>query len=149
MRAEMTPVASGAALGAEPVGALADAPEAERRVVCALRLWLAAPEGRRAAEGVLGEGLDPARARAAACAFDAWLGAVAEGAARKLWRHAPGCPCLGRDEAALAGAVREAAAGRREAAWAMLAPCLRVEALFAAAEAAGALGRALSPCTRH
>jgi hypothetical protein len=143
-----TPPAAPDLNGAEPVGALAQAPDPERRFVTGLRLWLAGPHRRAEAEAALTAGLDPGRAARAAAAFDAYLGAIAAGALRRLWRHAPGCPCLGRDEALLSGAMREAAAGDREAAWAILTPAIRAAALFETAEAAGALGRALAPPRR-
>jgi hypothetical protein len=140
----MTDTAAAAAQdGAEPVGALDDAAGPERRFVRALRLWLDGPGRGPEARAALGDGLPAADAAAAATLFEGYLAAIAAGAVRKLWRHRPDCPCLGRDEAMLAGAMREAAAGARERAWAILSPAIRPSALFETVERAGLLGRRL------
>jgi hypothetical protein len=145
MRAGVIIPDAGASIdGAAAVGALDAAAGPERRFVRCLRLWLVAPERRFEAEAALTEGLPVAVAARAAERFDGYLAAVADAATRKLWRHHPGCPCLGRDEAMLAGAMREAAAGARERAWAILSPAIRAAALFEVAERAGLLGRALA-----
>lgn len=130
--------------GADDVARLARASETERRFVAALRLWLTTPEAQAEVWRDFAAAQGPAAGRAALRAFEAYLEAVAHGASRKLWRHNVGCVCLGRDEAALAEAMRAAAAGNRERAYAALAPLVRTEALPRAVEAAGALGLALA-----
>ncbi len=131
--------------GAGPVGVLADAPPDERLLVAALRLWLAAPEGRNRAHALIALARGPQTAARASAALADFLAAVADGATRRLWRHPPGCACLGRDEAALAALVVMAGDGALEAAHGAARALVRPDACFATVQAAAQLGRALRP----
>jgi hypothetical protein len=122
---------------------LADAPEADRLFVAALRLWLASPEGPSHALAHLSLTLGPAAGRRASAALSACLSAVADGAVRRFWRHRPGCACMGRDEAALCALIAAAGAGALETAYGAAAALVRPEALFPTVESAAQLGRAL------
>lgn len=78
-------------------------------------------------------------------ALDAFVWAVADGAARRIRRHDARCPHVGPDEARLCAAVRAAArAGDGfDEACGIVAPIVRPEARAAVIGAACALGRAL------
>lgn len=129
---------------AEAVAFLRDAPPTERRVVEALRLWLEGPEAQAAAWRAFAADQGAEAGRVSLRAFEAYLLAVAEGAARRLRRHRLGCPCVAEDEAALAAAVAAAACDDREAAYAALHGLVRPEAAPRAVAAAAALDRALA-----
>lgn len=131
-----------AATGAEPVGRLADAAPAARLFVRTLRLWLTAPQGRAEAWNGLATDLGAARGRDALAAFERFIDVLVDGAAGPIWRHRDGCVCVGRDEAALAGAVIAAGAGDFAMAHALLAPLLHPDAVAPAIGAAGRLGAA-------
>ncbi|TVQ53073.1 MAG: hypothetical protein EA355_13945 [Rhodobacteraceae bacterium] len=133
-----------AGVGAEPVGRLADAAPAARRFVRTLRLWLTSPEGQAQAWNGLATDLGAARGRAALAAFERFIDVLVAGAAGPIWRHPAGRPCVGRDEAALAGAVIAAGAGDFAMAHALLAPLLRPDAVAPAIGAAGRLGAAFA-----
>ncbi|HEU0222203.1 MAG TPA: hypothetical protein VFR34_08340 [Paracoccaceae bacterium] len=111
--------------GGAPVGLIADLGPLEREVVERLRAWDGDGAGRPADR-----------------AFAGLLRLVAAHCRRPLVRHAPGCPCLGGDEAAIALCVGHAARGERPDAGLIAAWLVRPEAaarVVTAAEEAGAL----------
>jgi hypothetical protein len=131
------------AAGAEtvlPVDALA---ADERRFLTLFRLWLSGQPGQAEAWRSLTQTLPPAEARALLGAFDAWLGAMAESARRRLTRRCPGCPQLGRDEALLTGMVSAAGRGDPETAEALAREVARPALAPALVCHARALGLAL------
>ena len=125
-----------AARGGESVGWLAALDPVERLVVESVRLWPDGPEAQAEVWNRFATGLGPDRGRRALAAFEAWLACVAGVRARRLCRHAPACPCVGRDEADLAALV--ACAGRGDAGAAEVAARLVVPGQVAAATAAAA-----------
>lgn len=128
--------------GGESVGWLAGMAPVERLVVESVRLWPDGVEAQAEVWNRFATGLGPDRGRRALAAFEVWLRCVAEAAGRRLWRHAPACPCLGGDEADLAALV--ALAGRGDAGAAQVAARLVVAERAAAVTAAAAeLGRLL------
>lgn len=98
------------AAGVAPATPLADLRPLERRFIAALRLWLGDPEARTAVWNDLARTMGAADGRAALAAFEDYLAAVAEGAARRLKRGAPGDPLACADECALAAALTGAVA---------------------------------------
>ncbi len=130
-------------IGARPVARLEMLSPDERRLLTLLRTWLEGADGRGAAFAALSDELGREAAERALSAFEAWLEAVAEGARRVLHRCRPACPCVGRDEALLTGAVSAAARGDLEAARALAAETTRPDAVLALLHHARALGLAL------
>lgn len=136
--------------GGQAVGALTAVSPAEQRFVRAMRLRLCGGPHQGTAWRELSAELGAEPARAAMRALEAFLWAVAQGAARRLRRHHPCCLCLGRDEALLADVVRAAAQGAEgfDRACGLLHDTVRPEARPAVIATAGVLGRALA-CTRR
>jgi hypothetical protein len=85
---------------------LAGMPADAARFVAALRLWLEGPERRAEVWSAFAMRLGAAGGRAALQAFEDYLGAVADGAARPIARRRHGDPWATADEAALAAALR-------------------------------------------
>lgn len=132
--------------GGESVGWIEALPEAERLVVCSIRLWLEGPDAQAEVWNAFATGLGPERGRRALRAFERYLAAVATATVRRLCRHAPSCPCVGRDEAELAAIVTLVARGDTAAAAARAARFVPASRLCAVTAAAGELGRLLDGC---
>ncbi len=132
-----------AAQGARAVGDLAARDHADRLFIVTLRLWLQGPERQAEAWSGLSGALGAQQARAALRALEGFLEAMAHGARGAIWRHAPCCKRLGRDEALMADAVAAAARGDLGQAAALLAPLTHAQARPALVGTAEQLGRAL------
>lgn len=126
--------------GDEAVGRLAERSATEQLLVRGMRLWLGGPDAQARVWNEFATTFGPAHGRQALRAFEAYLEAVAQAIERRLWRHAPGCPCIGRDEEALASLVTLAARGQSGAAIAVAARFIRAECLPEVIETAASLG---------
>jgi len=120
---------------------LADAHPDDQLFITFLRRWLDGPCGQAEIWNALAVSLDRVRAVDVLRAFEQLLRQVAIAARRKLERHGSACPCLGEDEALLAGMVRAAGRGDTETAWAIAAGMLHEPELPAVIEAAMRLGQ--------
>ena len=120
---------------------LADAHPTDRLFVVSLRRWLDGPCGQAEVWNGLAGSLRPSRATTLPKAFERLLREVTVSAGRRLQRHATACPCLGEDEALLAGMVRAAGRGDAETARAMATRIVREADRLAVVEAAARLGR--------
>lgn len=129
--------------GDDAVGRLAERSATEQLLVRGIRLWLEGPDAQARVWNEFATTFGPAHGRLALRAFEAYLEAVACSIERRLWRHAPGCPCIGRDEEALASLVTLAARGQSGAAVAVAARLVRVDAIQSTIETATELGRLL------
>jgi hypothetical protein len=126
---------------------LAEAGPAAQVFVVSLRRWLDGPEGQAQVWNGLACELGPSRARALLVAFEAFLGALGAALSRRLSRHAAHCPCLGEDEALLAGLVQAAGRGDRETAASRAASIVREADLVVVVERAACLGQLLDAAT--
>jgi hypothetical protein len=131
------------AMGATPIAELDDLAPAERRFVVALRLWLESPAHQAEVWSGFARDFGAAQGRETLRAFERFLGAVADGVDRKLWRNRVGCPILGRDEAAMASVIALAARGQRAEAARAAAALVRADAAQAVLACAADLGRLL------
>lgn len=122
---------------------LSESREADQLFVLSLRRWLDGPHGQRTIWNDLARTLGPCRARHLLDAFESYLGALADCVTRRLVRHSTPCPCLGEDEALLAGIVRDAGRGDRESALAGAAEIVRDADLVVIVERAAVLGMLL------
>lgn len=124
---------------------LSDAHPNDQLFVASLRRWLDGPCGQAEVWNGLASSRGAGRASALLKAFEALLRAIAVPAAvsagRRLQRHGTHCPCLGEDEALLAGMVRAAGRGDTESARAMAAGIARESDLLVVVEAAARLGQ--------
>jgi hypothetical protein len=135
--------------GGDTVGLLDKCSPADRLLVTALRLWVSGPGAQAEVWNMFATRFGPAAGRAALNAFETYLATVARSISRTLWKHGPGCPCIGRDEADLAAIVALAARGETGLATARAARFVRADRLGEVIAAAGPLGRALaSPRSR-
>lgn len=122
---------------------LSEARDADQLFVLSLRRWLEGPDSQQVIWNELARTLGPSRARQVLQAFESYLGALADRVTRKLVRHSTPCPCLGNDEALLAGIVRDAGRGDRESALAGAAEIVRDADLVVIVERAAVLGMLL------
>lgn len=120
---------------------LADAHPGDRLFVLSLRRWLDGPSGQAYVWNGLARALGAGAATGFLKAFERLLRAIARSTGRKLERHATSCPCIGDDEALLAGMVRAAGQGDSVTAHALAAEIVRENELVAVVEAAARLGR--------
>lgn len=133
---------SGAGLRARAEGGwLAEAHPTDRLFIASLRRWLDGPGGQAEVWSGLAGSLGAGAATRLLGAFEALLRQVAGAARRKLQRHATNCPCIGEDEALLAGMVRAAGRGDTESAHALAAQIVRETDLLAVLESAARLGQ--------
>ncbi|MEO1494983.1 MAG: hypothetical protein AAFV19_22795 [Pseudomonadota bacterium] len=126
--------------GAEPVGHLTSLVTIEQRIVLCLRLWLDGPDYHQTTIGMLKMDYGTQSANKLMVAFEAFMSAVALSIERQVCRHAPACPCLGRDEAVLMTIVRHAALGDRFSATVHAARFVKEHRMPAVIEAAVMLG---------
>ncbi|HET7410800.1 MAG TPA: hypothetical protein VFJ13_11430, partial [Paracoccaceae bacterium] len=106
-----------------------------------LRRWLDGPCGQAEVWNGLAGALGAGPATRFLKAFERFLREIAGSAGRKLERHATPCPCLGDDEALLAGMVRAAGQGDSDTARALASGIVRETELVAVVEAAARLGQ--------
>jgi hypothetical protein len=131
------------AMGATPIAEADERAPAERRFIVALRLWLESPAHQAEVWSGFTRDFGAAQGRETLRAFERFVGAVAEGVDRKLWRNRVGCPILGRDEAALASVIALAARGQRAEAARAVAALVRADAAQPVLACAADLGRLL------
>jgi hypothetical protein len=133
--------------GAAPVGRLSDLTTLEAETVRHVRFWCTGPEGRAELWNTWARALGVRDGRRALRGFEAMMATIAAGARRPVMHHAPGCACLGGDEAALATLVSTAADGDREDAALLAALLVRAEFACALAGQAELAGLALRRMT--
>ncbi|MBY8976868.1 hypothetical protein KHP62_13700 [Rhodobacteraceae bacterium NNCM2] len=119
---------------------LHDASKDERFFVLTVRRWLDGPAGQEELWNSMAREIGGTSARRFFQTFEDYLGAVADGASRRLSRHAACCPCLGDDEALLAGVVGEAGRGKLDSALSLAAEFVHDHALETVVGAAAELG---------
>lgn len=132
--------------GAETVGWLERLPPTGVLVVWSVRRWLDGPEAQAEVWNAFATALGAERGRCALRAFEAYLGAIATAATRRLCRHAASCPCVGRDEADLAAIVSLAGRGEMAGAAEHAARIVPPERLPAVLMAATELARLVAGC---
>lgn len=130
--------------GADAVGLLDRLPPGERMVVTALRRWNSGDDARAGVWNDFAAALGTDSGRQALRAFEALLATLALGADRPLWHHGAGCPCIGRDEAAIAATVTAAGRGDIDRARLHAGRITRAEAVPAVVAAAAVLGESLA-----
>ncbi|MEO1494170.1 MAG: hypothetical protein AAFV19_18620 [Pseudomonadota bacterium] len=126
--------------GSEPVGLLESLAPVERHVVACLRLWFDGPDYHETTTGMLAMHYGTTPANRLMAVFESFIAAMALSVDRQICRHAPCCPCLGRDEAVLMTIVRHAALGDRFSASVHASAMIKNHRLPAVIEAASQLG---------
>lgn len=127
--------------GAASVARISDLPDMQGLVIGCLRHWNRG--GAAAALGALRAWMPEPRACAAFDALQDLTETLAAHIRRPLRCHAPHCRCVGRDEAAFARFVEEAALGEREDALMLASLLVTPRAILPLTDAAARLGLGL------
>ncbi|TDL84222.1 hypothetical protein E2L08_01785 [Palleronia sediminis] len=114
----------------------------ERRAILAMRLWCAGGVHRDEMDADFAR-LGPEAGRRTARAFRDLVTILAEMGRRPLMTHAPGCACVGSDEAIFAHFVAQSATGERDEALLIASLLMRLDMAPLAVSLAQQVGLAL------